>query len=29
MSTAANPRATPPADGAKITITNGKLQRPG
>jgi isocitrate dehydrogenase len=28
MSTAANPRATPPADGAKITITNGKLSVP-
>src|SRR4029077_9352367 len=28
MSPAANPRATPPADGAKITITNGKLSVP-
>jgi isocitrate dehydrogenase len=28
MSTAANPRAMPPADGAKITIKNGKLLVP-
>jgi isocitrate dehydrogenase len=28
MSTPATPRATPPADGAKITITNGKLHVP-
>jgi len=28
MSTAASPRATPPADGAKITIKNGKLNVP-
>ena len=28
MSTPATPRATPPADGAKITITDGKLHVP-
>jgi isocitrate dehydrogenase len=28
MSTAASPRVTPPADGAKITIKNGKLNVP-
>ena len=28
MSTAASPRVTPPADGAKITIKNGKLTVP-
>jgi isocitrate dehydrogenase len=28
MSTAASPKATPPADGAKITIKNGKLVVP-
>jgi isocitrate dehydrogenase len=28
MSTAASPRVTPPADGAKITIKNGKLHVP-
>ncbi len=28
MSTAASPRVTPPADGAKITVKNGKLSVP-
>src|SRR5579862_6177770 len=28
MSTAASPKATPPADGAKITVANGKLTVP-